>query len=319
MSTLTDRVNTLGSHLRARYGQRVHKLTVSAGFICPNMDGAKGRGGCSFCNNASFAPQGQDGGAVRRQLDEGRAVVARRTGARLHLAYFQAYTNTYAEVTRLKALYDAALEQPGVVGLSIGTRPDCVPDEVLDLLVSYQEQGHTLWLELGLQSAFDETLVRVNRGHGFAEYQDAVRRARGRGLSVCTHLIIGLPGETPWHQRETLARVLNEGTDGLKLHPLHVVRGTRLSRQWRAGEYRPWTLNEYVNTAVDMIEMTPPEVVFHRLTATARKPLLLAPDWCGSKWTVINAIEQELTRRGTRQGARPLHSDSHLPGTQESC
>lgn len=316
---LNDRVNTLGQDLKRRFGERVHKLTVSAGFVCPNMDGTRGRGGCSFCNNASFAPQGQDGGDVARQLQAGREVVLRRTGASRYIAYFQAYTNTYAEVDRLQVLYDAALAQPGVVGLSIGTRPDCVPDAVLDLLVSYQERGFLVWLELGLQSAFDETLARVNRGHGFAEYRDAVRRARGRGLLVCTHLIHGLPGETPWHQRQTLARVLEEGTDGLKLHPLHVVRGTRLARQWRDGEYRPWTLNEYVATAVDLIEMTPPEVVFHRLTATARKPLLLAPDWCASKWTVINAIEESLRQRDTRQGARPLQPERDLPGTQENC
>ncbi|MFP4244559.1 MAG: TIGR01212 family radical SAM protein [Ectothiorhodospira sp.] len=316
---LNDRVNTLGQDLKRRFGERVHKLTVSAGFVCPNMDGTRGRGGCSFCNNASFAPQGQDGGEVARQLQAGREVVLRRTGASRYIAYFQAYTNTYAEVDRLRVLYDAALAQPGVVGLSIGTRPDCVPDAVLDLLTSYQDRGFLVWLELGLQSAFDETLARVNRGHGFAEYRDAVRRARGRGLLVCTHLIHGLPGETPWHQRQTLARVLEEGTDGLKLHPLHVVRGTRLARQWREGEYRPWTLNEYVATAVDLIEMTPPEVVFHRLTATARKPLLLAPDWCASKWTVINAIEEALRSRDTRQGARPLQPERELPGTQESC
>lgn len=316
---LSDRVNTLGRDLKARFGQRVHKLTVSAGFVCPNMDGTRGRGGCTFCNNDSFAPQGQDGGEVARQLQAGREIIVRRNGASLYLAYFQAYTNTYAEVDRLKHLYDTALEQPGVVGLAIGTRPDCVPDKVLDLLCAYQDQGYLIWLELGLQTAFDETLNRVNRGHGFGEYKDAVRRARRRGLLVCTHLIHGLPGETPWHQRETLSRVLNEGTDGLKLHPLHVVRGTQLARQWRAGEYRPWSLNEYVNTAVDLIEMTPPEVVFHRLTATAREPLLLAPDWCASKWNAINGIEQELTRRGTRQGARHPYPDSHLPGTQESC
>lgn len=302
--TLTDRIHTLGTFLRARYGARVHKLTVSAGFACPNMDGSRGRGGCTFCNNASFAPQGHDGGDVARQLAAGRAVIARRTGARRYLAYFQAYTNTYADVAHLRSLYDAALAQPGVIGLSVGTRPDCVPEEVLDLLAGYRDRGHAVWLELGLQSAFDETLARVNRGHGFAEYADAVHRAHRRGLDVCTHLIVGLPGENGRHVRETLKRVLDVGTEGLKLHPLHVVRGTRLARDWRSDRYRPWSMEDYVTTAADMIETTPAEVVFHRLTATARVPLLLAPQWCAGKWRVLNAIEAELVRRGTRQGCR---------------
>ncbi|MDD3516779.1 MAG: TIGR01212 family radical SAM protein [Chromatiales bacterium] len=301
---LTDYINTMGRHLRARHGERVHKLCVSAGFVCPNMDGSKGRGGCTFCNNASFAPQGQDGGEVARQLAAGRAVIAKRTGARRYLAYFQAYTNTHAELSRLRALYDEALAQPGVVGLSIGTRPDCVPEPVLDLLADYRDRGHDVWLELGLQSAFDETLARVNRCHDFAEYHDAVTRARRRGLSVCTHLIAGLPGETDWHARETLTRVLDLGTDGLKLHPLHVVRGTQLAKDWQRGGYRPWTMQEYVATAADLIAMTPPAVVYHRLTATAREPLLLAPAWCAGKWQVLNAIERELARRGARQGSR---------------
>lgn len=315
---LTDYVHTLGADMQARFGERIHKLTVSAGFICPNMDGSRGEGGCTFCNNASFAPQGHDGGQVARQLEEGKSVVIKRTGARRYLAYFQAYTNTYADIARLRELYDAALAQADIVGLAVGTRPDCVPDEVLDLLCHYRDQGQFIWLELGLQSAFDETLARVNRGHGFAEYRDAVRRARARGLLVCTHLIHGLPGETAWHQKETLRRVLAEGVDGLKLHPLHVVRGTQLARQWRAGEYQPWSLSQYLNLAADLIEMTPPEVVFHRLTATARKPLLLAPDWCASKWNVINGIEHELRRRGTRQGSRHLQTDSDFSVMQES-
>ena len=300
---LTDYIHTFGSHMRARHGERVHKLTVSAGFVCPNMDGTKGRGGCTFCNNASFAPQGHDGGAVARQLAAGREVIAKRTGAKRHIAYFQAYTNTYGDVGRLKVLYDEALAQPGVIGLSIGTRPDCVPDEVLDLLCAYRDRGHEIWLELGLQSAFNETLVRVNRGHDFAEYRDAARRARMRGLPVCTHLIAGLPGETAWHSRETLGRVLDVGTDGLKLHPLHVVRGTRLAQEWERGEYHPWSMDDYVRTAADLVGMSPPEIVWHRLTATARRPLLLAPAWCAGKWRVLNAIERELARRGSRQGS----------------
>lgn len=299
---LSDYVNTFGQHLLAKYGERVHKVAIDAGFTCPNRDGSKGRGGCTFCNNVSFSPNGRQPDPIVEQIDAGRAVLARRTGARRFLAYFQAYTNTYDDVAVLKARYDTALAEEGVIGLSIGTRPDCAPEPVLDLLADYRAQGHEVWLELGLQSSFDETLRRVNRGHGFAEYCQALHAARERGLPVCTHLILGLPGEEPFHTRTTLARVLEEGVEGLKYHPLHVVKGTRLANEWRAGEYHPWTMAQYVRTVADLVEMTPPQVIHHRLTGTAAKSILLAPEWCNWKWRVLNAIEQELARRGTRQG-----------------
>ncbi|RRQ21731.1 TIGR01212 family radical SAM protein [Thiohalobacter thiocyanaticus] len=294
---LSDYVNTLGQDLLRRHGERVHKLSLHAGFTCPNRDGSKGVGGCSFCNNASFAPMARERAAVREQIASGRRVIRRRTGARRYIAYFQAYTNTYGELERLKALYDEALAEPDVIGLAIGTRPDCVPDAVLDLLTDYRDQGYEIWLELGLQSAFDATLERVNRGHGWAEYAATLRAARGRGLAVCTHLIIGLPGEERWHARQSLLRVLALGVDGLKLHPLHVVKGTRLANEWRRGEYRPLTLEEYVDTAAELIAVTPPEVVWHRVTATAAERILLAPAWCARKWRVLNAIEAALAAR----------------------
>jgi hypothetical protein len=302
-SPLPHVVNTFGQDLKRRYGARVHKLAINAGFTCPNRDGSKGRGGCTFCNNVSFSPNARQHPDVAAQIAAGRAVLARRTGAKRFIAYFQAYTNTYADVRSLKRLYDAALAEADVIGLSVGTRPDCVPDVVLDLLLSYQDQGREVWLELGLQSAFDTTLERVNRGHGFAEYRHAVRRARSRGLKVCTHLIVGLPGEGPSHAAGSLDRVLNQGVDGLKLHPLHVVKGTRLANTWRRGGYQPWSLSDYLTTAADLVEQTPPEVVFHRLTATASSDILLAPDWCRFKWRVIDGIAAELIHRGTHQGS----------------
>lgn len=300
---LSDYVTTLGRAMQARFGERVHKVTVNAGFTCPNRDGTKGIGGCTFCNNNSFSPNARNHDPVAQQVAEGAATIARRTRARLLLAYFQAYTNTYDDVAVLRERYDAALEQPGVIGLAIGTRPDCVPEPVLDLLAEYQANGHEIWLELGLQSAFDESLNRVNRGHGFEEYREAIQAAHARELQVCTHLILGLPGETPFHARTSLERVLEQGVAGLKLHPLHVVKGTRLANDWRRGDYQPWTLEQYVNTAADLVELTPAEVVYHRLTGTASAQLLLAPEWCSHKWAVLNGIENELARRGTRQGS----------------
>jgi len=296
-------VHTFGQDLLLRYGQRVHKLAINAGFTCPNRDGTRGRGGCTFCNNASFNPNARRPPPVSEQIAAGRRVIARRTGARRFIAYFQAYTNTYADIDQLRALYDAALAEPDVIGLSVGTRPDSVPCEVLDLLAGYRGAGYEVWLELGLQSADDATLARVNRGHGFAEYAAAVRAARGRGLPVCTHLILGLPGEGAEAAHRTLEEVLALGVDGLKLHPLHLVRGTALATDWRRGRYRPLAFDDYVETAADLIERAPPELVFHRLTGTASPQILLAPDWCGGKWAVLNAIARALLGRGTRQGA----------------
>ncbi len=295
--SLADFVPTLGQDLLRRHGERVHKIALDVGLTCPNRDGTKGRGGCTFCNNASFSPNGRLTRPLAEQIEAGRRVIRKRTGARKYLAYFQAYTNTYADVETLRALYDEALAEPDVIGLSVGTRPDCVPEPVLDLLARYRGQGHEVWLELGLQSAFDTTLRRVNRGHGFAEYRQTCAAARTRGIPVCTHLIAGLPGERPDRTLESLDRVLALGTDGLKLHPLHVVKGTALANQWRRGAYAPLPFDEYVALAADVVEHTPPGIVFHRLTGTASPAILLAPAWCAKKWQVLNAIEQELRRR----------------------
>lgn len=314
--TLADRVNTFGIDLVRRYGHRVHKLAIHAGFTCPNRDGSKGRGGCSFCNNVSFSPSaasasnsGTSAAAVRsvaEQIEAGRQVVRRRTGAERFFAYFQAYTNTYDDIARLSTLYRQALNEPDVIGLSVGTRPDCVPDAVLDLLAGYRAEGHEIWLELGLQSAFDSTLARVNRGHSFADYRRTLRAARLRGIPVCTHLIIGLPGEGRDAALETLARVVALGTDGLKLHPLHVVRQTVLAHQWRRGGYQPLAMDDYIEIAADLIERTPNEVLYHRVTGTAQREILLAPEWCSKKWIVLNGIENALRRRGSRQGTHAL-------------
>ncbi|MCU7804951.1 MAG: TIGR01212 family radical SAM protein [Candidatus Thiodiazotropha sp. (ex Lucinoma borealis)] len=297
MTTLSEQVTTFGQYLLNRYGERVHKIALDAAFTCPNRDGSKGIGGCTFCNNVSFSPNGRQPKPISEQIESGRQVIRKRTGATKYLAYFQAYTNTYDEIDHLAQLYGEALAEEDVIGLSIGTRPDCVPDAVLELLAGYQEEGFEIWLELGLQSAFDETLAKVNRGHGFAEYADSAMRARRLDLKVCTHMIAGLPGETAQHARETLRKVLELGTDGLKLHPLHVVKGTQLANAYRQGDYHPLTMEEYVNIAADLVELTPPEVIWHRLTGTASETILLAPNWCAQKWRVLNAITIELQQR----------------------
>jgi len=301
---LSNRVNTYGQDLLKRYGMRVHKVALDAGFTCPNRDGTKGTGGCTFCNNASFSPATDSRLDVPGQIAKARVAIAKGTRARHFIAYFQAYTNTYADIAELEAMYREALAQPDIIGISVGTRPDCVSDAVLDLLETLRDEGLEVWLELGLQSAFDATLEKVNRGHTLEEYRHTALATRARGIPLCTHLIIGLPGEDEYHYHATLDTVLEIGVDGLKLHPLHVVKHTILAYQWRRGGYQPLLQNDYIRIAADLIERTPQHIVFHRVTATASKDILLAPTWCSQKWNVLNGIEHELRQRGTNQGDR---------------
>ncbi len=295
---LNQYVNTLGQHLQRRFGEKVHKLSINASFTCPNRDGTLGRGGCTFCNNASFAKASTTLG-IREQLETAKPGMR----AKRYLAYFQAYTTTYEEVATLRQLYEEALQTTDIVGLCVGTRPDCVPDAVLDLLAGYREQGYEVWLELGLQSAFDQTLARINRGHGYAAYADAVARAHARGLQVCTHLIVGLPGERPEDSLLTLQRVVETGCEGLKLHPLHIVKGSRMARQWKEGEIQELALEAYIETAAEMIRHTPATVVYHRINATAKRPTLLAPAWCDNRWPAFNGILSYLAAHGGQASA----------------
>jgi len=296
---LDQHVHTFGHYLRQRFGERVHKLSLAGDFTCPNRDGTLGRGGCSFCNVRSF---GRDPAAlsISAQIEREKA----RTGrARRYLAYFQAYTSTYAEVDALARQYDEAVSQADMVGLCIGTRPDCLPDAAVALLAGYQAQGFEVWVELGLQSAHDATLARLNRGHGLAAYRDAVARCRAAGLKVCTHLIVGLPGEDAAMARATLDTVLTLGVDGLKLHPLMIVRGSRMAAQYRRNEVAPLSLDAYAEQAAALIRATPPEVVFHRVSATAQAPTLIAPDWCAPRWACMQAVAEQLARLGPQGSA----------------
>lgn len=293
-------VNMFGGDLTRRYGQKVHKLSLHGGFSCPNRDGTLGRGGCTFCNVASFADETQQHLSIQQQLAQQAARVDR---ACRYLAYFQAYTSTFAEVNVLRAMYQQAISQADMVGLCVGTRPDCVPESVLDLLAGYREQGYEVWLELGLQSAKDKTLHRINRGHDFACYQETTRRARARGLRVCTHLIVGLPGETRSDALASLERVVETGVDGIKLHPLHIVEGSIMAKAWRAGRLSGIALDDYTVTAGEMIRHTPPDIIYHRISASARRPTLLAPLWCENRWTGMVEIDRYLNQHGTQGSA----------------
>ncbi len=291
---MTRHVNTFGRYLREKYGEKVHKISINAAFTCPNRDGSKGIGGCSFCNNASFSPESTNAGDISQQIQKAKRNVGQRTGAKKFIAYFQSYSNTYGELGQLREYYDEALADPDMIGLAVGTRPDCVPDPVLALLKSYQDRGYEVWLELGLQSCFDETLNRINRGHGFAEYEDAVKRARAAGLKICTHLIMGLPGERPADILVSFKKAIDLGVDAAKIHPLHIVKGTQLAREWKRGEVEELSMEEYTDILAQIIRMAPKELLFHRLTGSGERQYLLSPQWVMHKWDVLGLLYSKL-------------------------
>lgn len=200
-------------------------------------------------------------------------------------------------------MYQQAVSQANIVGLCVGTRPDCVPDAVLDLLCKYKDQGYEVWLELGLQTVHDKTLHRINRGHDFACYQRTTQLARQRGLKVCSHLIVGLPGEGLAECLQTLERVVETGVDGIKLHPLHIVKGSIMAKAWEAGRLNGIELEDYTLTAGEMIRHTPPEVIYHRISASARRPTLLAPLWCENRWTGMVELDRYLNEHGVQGSA----------------
>ena len=200
-------------------------------------------------------------------------------------------------------MYQQAVSQANIVGLCVGTRPDCVPDAVLDLLCEYKDQGYEVWLELGLQTAHDKTLHRINRGHDFACYKRTTQLARERGLKVCSHLIVGLPGEGQAECLQTLERVVETGVDGIKLHPLHIVKGSIMAKAWEAGRLNGIELEDYTLTAGEMIRHTPPEVIYHRISASARRPTLLAPLWCENRWTGMVELDRYLNEHGVQGSA----------------
>lgn len=307
-SAMADkRYHTFSAELRRRFGCRVQRISVDAGFTCPNRDGSVGVGGCSFCGgNGSGAKGIKRGLSVTEQLEHGKGVMVRKYGARKFLAYFQAFSNTYAPVERLRELYDEALAVPDVVGLIIGTRPDCLPPEVLDLLADYAKKTYLL-LELGLQSSVDRTLAAVNRGHDVACFVEAARRCRELGIAVCAHLIFGLPGETREEMLQTAELLNGLGIGGVKLHHLHIMKGTRLEECYQKGELNLMERDDYVGIVCDFLERLDPQVSVMRLVGDGGLNLV-APRWGTAKFDILNAIDHELERRGTRQGSRVLNS-----------
>ncbi len=301
---MAKRYYDLNTYLRSVFGERVQKLTVDAGFTCPNRDGKLSTDGCIYCN-----PKGSGTGAhalgmsITEQINQSKPGVAKRYKAKKFMIYFQAFTNTYGPLETLRAVYDEALSFDDVVALSIGTRPDCVEEPVLDLLGTYTEKK-LIWVEYGLQSIYDQTLDLINRGHNFACFEKALKGTQQRNMKACAHIILGLPGETREMMLES-AKVLGQmGVDGIKIHLLYVPKETALEKMYRDGNYRCLEQQEYAELVCDYLELLPPEMVIQRITGDPHPDELVAPHWPLKKTNTTNLIKGILEERDMRQGAR---------------
>ena len=310
---------TYGEYLKDKFGFRVKKIPLAiSGFTCPNIDGEVAKGGCTFCENDSFSPNLSKNRdkiflnlkskvnpllqnqllQVENQLTRERAKFTKELGITNYLAYFQAFTNTYAPFDTLKALYDRALEQKGVLGLSIGTRSDSVEDRVYEYL---QELSKTkeIWIEFGIQSIYDETLKRINRGHDSKSVENAIKKAKNIGLNVCGHLIFGLPGENRDMMLNSAKAAFDWGIDSVKFHPLYVVKNTALANEYKLGKFTPITMQDYIETLCDAIDIMPKHISIQRITAGIEDNTLIAPQWCGkSKNYQMSKIKKALKERG---------------------
>jgi len=290
--------------MRRRFGAKVWRVTVDAGFTCPNVDGAVALGGCVYCDNRSFSPNRRlphiD---VRSQVERGVRILEKYYGADRFLVYFQAATNTYAPIEKLRRLYDEALDHPQVVGLVIGTRPDSVPNDVLDLIEAHA-RNRFVSLELGLQTIHARSLEWMNRGHGVDAFIDAVNRCRGRGFEIGAHVILGLPGESQADMMATADCLASLPVDAVKIHNLHVVRDTPMEKMYHAGTVPMMELDEYIGVVCDFLERLPSKMVIQRLSGDAPPEYLVAPMWCLNKPALLAAIRQELLRRDSWQGRK---------------
>lgn len=287
----------LNDYLKAAFGCKVYKIALNGGFTCPNRDGTVGTGGCIFCSeggSGEFA--GDPSSSVTEQIERGKALVASKMRSGKYIAYFQAYTGTYAPVERLRAIYTEAVSHPDVVALSIATRPDCLPDEVISLLDELN-RIKPVWIELGLQTIHDRSAKYIRRGYELDAYSQAVESLRSRDIEVITHVILGLPFESREDMLATVRYVCESGATGIKLQLLHVLRGTDLEKDYLAGRFDVLTEDEYIDILRDCISIIPDNVVIHRLTGDGDKRILVAPLWSGDKKHVLNRIRSEVLDR----------------------
>ena len=300
-----EHYRSLNSTLQEQFREKVYKLALDGGFTCPTRDGTKGTGGCIFCAGGSgdfSVPVGEN---VEEAIETAKSVVAEK-GAGKFIAYYQSYTGTYAPVDRLRRLYTQTIQHPDVVALSIGTRPDCLEEETIELL-SELNTRKPVWIELGLQTIHTETAEYIHRGYPLPVFDDAVRRLRERGITVVVHMIIGLPGETPEMICQTAEYIGRSGAQGIKLQLLHVLEGTALAEDYLAGKFRALSLEEYIELLEQCIERIPPEMVVHRLTGDGAKGSLIAPLWSADKKRVLNEINRAFERDAIRQGSKFVH------------
>ena len=306
------------TYLRSIFGCRVQKITLDAGLSCPNRDGTISRKGCIFCN-----PRGSGTGAhakglsVTEQIINGKKRLSTRYKAKKFIAYFQSFTNTYAPLDRLKSLYEEAMAIDDVVGLSIGTRPDCVDEPILNLLQGYAKHHH-IWIEYGLQSVHDATLALINRGHDFQCFKKAVEATKNRGIKICTHVILGLPNEKRGHMLETAKKIATMGIDGIKIHLLYVVKGTNLEKLYLQGEYRCLAQQEYAELVCDFLELIPHDMVIQRLTGDPHPEELVAPAWSLRKTETLALITKTLEKRDSWQGKSEVRGRRSEVGGQKN-
>lgn len=303
MTESTARYRSLSSWLKEQFRGPVRKITLDAGLGCPNRDGTMGTDGCIYCNPRGSGTGADAGGVpLKEQVDRGIAFLSKRYKCNKFIAYFQSFTNTYAEPERLSRIYAEALDRPEVVGLAVGTRPDCVPDPVLDVL-SDIARNRLVWIEYGLQSIHDKTLHLINRGHGSGAFLDAIRRTRERGMLSVAHLILGLPGESKGDMVETARAVADSGAWGVKLHPLYVIRGTALERMLQAGKYVPMSQEACTEAILSVMRVLHPDMVIHRMSSDPHEEELEAPSWMLQKREVRKHLEQAMERIEFRQGS----------------
>jgi radical SAM protein (TIGR01212 family) len=310
-------LHTIGRYWRKKYGQKVYKVPVSiSGFTCPNIDGTVARGGCSFCENESFSPNLQDNSKdklnllsktnpylekqllqLQMQFEATKEVLQNKFGAKKFIVYFQSFTNTYAPLDTLKALYEKALSFDGVIGLSIGTRTDCITEETLDYLQELSKDKE-IWVEYGIQSIYDETLEKINRGHDFSNIKYWIEKTKQRDLLVCGHMIFGLPDESQEMMLKGVEESVKLGIDSIKFHPLYVVENTLLTLDYNQGDFHPISENMYIETLVKAIKMLPSHVSISRVTAGISDQTLLDPQWCNNKHRQMHNIKQALLKEG---------------------
>ncbi|MBQ4550297.1 MAG: TIGR01212 family radical SAM protein [Oscillospiraceae bacterium] len=302
---MSEHYYSLNRYLRETFGEKVYRLALDGGMSCPNRDGTLGRGGCIFCSaggSGDFA-EGRCA-SVSEQIARAKERLRSKTGAEKFIAYFQSYTNTYAPTEYLEKLFTEAISEPSVVALSIGTRPDCLSDAVVALLARLNRRK-PVWVELGLQTIHEDTARYIRRGYGLRVYEDALRRLKAAGITVIAHVILGLPGESRERMMATIDYLGGvHRPDGVKLQLLHVLEGTELAQEWRAGRVSVMEPGEYYDLLCECIRRLPPDMVIHRLTGDGPKRILLAPLWTGDKKRVLNDLNRELERQNVRQGER---------------